>query len=89
MQKNKEKLENIIKQAKKMLEEIKQHYEDEQTIYFSLLQELNSDKYTKVVSKNLFKISIKDQIPILQLLVLYKEKAKELCEKYDFDIEED
>ena len=83
----KKKIEDVIKQAKKMLEQIKQHYEDEQTIYFSLLEELsdkNTNRYTETVTKNMFKVSIKDQIPLLQLMVLVKEKNKAICEKYEF-----
>lgn len=84
------KKEKLLK-TKNMLEKINQYYENEQRIYFSLLEQLdsNANMYTRTISKNMFKISMKDQIQLLQLMVLINEKNKELCEKYKFDLLEE
>lgn len=76
------------RKLKAMLEKTKQTLLKREEIYFSLLQSMNENaKYCGIIGKNIYQISMQDQIPYLQALAVLGEIAKEICEKYDFEDE--
>ena len=63
---------------------------DEISEYLSLLEEMSrlDQNLTQTVCKNLFKMSVSDQIQVLKIKITENKLSALLYEKYNFDIED-
>ena len=77
---------------RKIAQTLHNQYIAEQERYFYLLSQTcetsELSKYSELYRKNIFSISMSDQIEVLELIVKVMNKHKQICEKYDLEIEE-
>lgn len=91
MEADKEKIkkENAKKFLENIANNIKAAYQARENEYFNLQLTIQDNvKYSNCITKNMFKLPIEAQIEILRTLAKTAEVSKEICERYDFDVEE-
>lgn len=65
-------------------------YVSKQQKFFSLLGEMDKFKvYVDLYNKNIYEISMFDQVEVMKLTIKVMEKQKEICEKYNFEEQEE
>lgn len=87
---NKEKTnkENAKKVLENMANCIKAVYQERENEYFNLQLIIQENvKYSNIVTKNLMRLPMEAQIEILRTLAKTAEVSKEICERYDIDVE--
>ncbi|MBQ8298411.1 MAG: hypothetical protein IJX99_00810 [Clostridia bacterium] len=59
---------------------------DVERTYFGLLESIGESKgkYVSIYGRNVTKVSMREQIPIMMLNVLAEDICKKICEKYGF-----
>ena len=91
-EKEKTKAQNIQYMKKflvNMANSIKNAYQEQENEYFNLQLTISDNaKYTNCITKNMLKLPIEAQIEVLRTLVETGEVSKEICERYDLDVEE-
>ncbi len=72
-----------------MANSIKNVYQKQENEYFNLqLTIADNAKYTNCITKNMLKLPMEAQIEILRTLAKTGEVSKEICERYDLNVEE-
>ena len=72
-----------------MANNISAAYQARENEYFNLQLTIQDNvKYSNTVTKNLMRLPIEAQIEILRTLAKTAEVSKEICERYDLDVEE-
>lgn len=72
-----------------MVNNIKNVYQERENEYFNLQLTIQENvKYSNSVTKNLMRLPMEAQIEILRTLAKTAEVSKEICERYDLDVEE-
>ena len=72
-----------------MANSIKNAYQEQENEYFNLQLTISDNaKYTNCITKNMLKLPIEAQIEVLRTLAKTGEVSKEICERYDLDVEE-
>ncbi len=83
------KKENAKRFLKNIANNIIKAYQQRENEYFNLQLTIQDNfKYTDYVAKNLIKLPMEAQIEMLRVLANSAEVAKEICERYDIEVEE-
>lgn len=89
-EKEKTKGQNVQKLLENIANNIKNAYQAQENEYFNLQLTIQDNvKYSNSVTKNLMRLPIEAQIEILRTLAKTAEVSKEICERYDIDMEEE
>lgn len=87
--KEKNKKQDVQKFLLNMANNISAAYQARENEYFNLQLTIQDNvKYSNTVTKNLMRLPIEAQIEILRTLAKTAEVSKEICERYDLDVEE-
>ncbi len=87
--KGKTKKQDVQKFLVNMANNIGAAYQARENEYFNLQLTIQDNvKYSNCITKNMFKLPIEAQIEILRTLAKTAEVSKEICERYDLDVEE-
>lgn len=68
--------------------EPKEEYDvDIEKTYFGLAERMqeSKSKYSNIYIKNVMKVPMREQIPIMILMVLIENISEKICEKYNFE----
>lgn len=88
-EKEEQKKQNVQKFLENIANKIKAAYQTRENEYFNLQLTIQDNmKYSNSVTKNLMRLPIEAQIEILKTLAKTAEVSKEICERYDIDVEE-
>lgn len=87
--KEKTKKQDVQKFLVNMANNISAAYQAREDEYFNLQLTIQDNvKYSNSVTKNLMRLPIEAQIEILRTLAKTAEVSKEICERYNLDVEE-
>lgn len=87
--KEKNKKQDVQKFLLNMANNISAAYQARENEYFNLQLTIQDNvKYSNTVTKNLMRLPIEAQIEILRTLAKTAEVSREICERYDLDVEE-
>lgn len=87
--KEKTKKQDVQKFLVNMANNISAAYQARENEYFNLQLTIQDNvKYSNSVTKNLMRLPIEAQIEILRTLAKTAEVSKEICERYNLDVEE-
>ena len=87
--KQKTKKQEVQKFLVNMANSIRDAYQARENEYFNLQLTIQDNvKYSNCVTKNMMKLPIEAQIEILRTLAKTAEGSKEICERYNLDVEE-
>lgn len=83
------KKENAKKFLDSIVNNVRNVYLERENEYFNLQLTIQDNvKYSNSVTKNLMRLPMEAQIEILRTLAKTAEVSKEICERYDLDVEE-
>lgn len=83
------KKQDVQKFLVNMANNISAAYQARENEYFNLQLTIQDNvKYSNTVTKNLMRLPIEAQIEILRTLAKTAEVSREICERYDLDVEE-